>query len=150
MRWVINHSLMFVTSELNRLLLRIWLGTLPYMEGTVRAKGRQTWPSSGKMTGVRSYWQQSNVVGLALTCVAPRTYTWWWVILEFVQWNSKRLSRLWWPQEPGWNPAVANQAIDRLYRLGQRHEVHVINYFTIGSIEANIQEIRKRKHELGM
>ncbi|MBW0486117.1 hypothetical protein O181_025832 [Austropuccinia psidii MF-1] len=52
--------------------------------------------------------------------------------------------------EPGWNPSTDEQAVDRLYRLGQKKEVHVFHYITVGSIEVNIQQVRRKKQQLQM
>lgn len=53
-------------------------------------------------------------------------------------------------QEPSWNPAVEDQAVDRLYRLGQKEEVHVFYYFAIGTVESNIQQVKRKKEQLAM
>lgn len=37
--------------------------------------------------------------------------------------------------EPQWNPMVEEQALDRVYRLGQQREVLAIRYFVKDSIE---------------
>ncbi|POW20368.1 hypothetical protein PSHT_03553 [Puccinia striiformis] len=50
--------------------------------------------------------------------------------------------------EPFWNPAVENQAVDRVHRLGQTKPVRMIRYIISGSVEQNMLEIQKRKTEL--
>ncbi|KAI5475860.1 DNA repair protein rad5 [Pseudohyphozyma bogoriensis] len=50
--------------------------------------------------------------------------------------------------EPFWNPAVENQAIDRIHRLGQTMPVQTIRYVISTSIEENMLKIQKRKTEL--
>ncbi|MBW0500661.1 hypothetical protein O181_040376, partial [Austropuccinia psidii MF-1] len=50
--------------------------------------------------------------------------------------------------EPGWNPSTDDQAVDRLYRLGKKKEVHLFHYITVGSIEVNIQQVRRKKQQL--
>ncbi|GAA5859731.1 hypothetical protein JCM8547_007003 [Rhodosporidiobolus lusitaniae] len=50
--------------------------------------------------------------------------------------------------EPFWNPAVENQAIDRIYRLGQTKEVACIRFVMHPSIESNMLKIQKRKMAL--
>lgn len=42
------------------------------------------------------------------------------------------------------------QAVDRLYRLGQAHEVHVYRYFVNGTLEMNIHQVQRRKEELAV
>lgn len=44
-----------------------------------------------------------------------------------------------------WNPAVENQATDRVYRMGQTQNVSVYKLVTLGSIEEKIVEMQKRK-----
>lgn len=78
-------------------------------------------------------------VGLNLN-YARRVYLmdpWWWVLLSFTL--TSILSR---------NPSVENQAIDRIYRLGQTHPVETIRMVVKDSIEENIIQLQKRKTEL--
>lgn len=50
--------------------------------------------------------------------------------------------------EPYWNPAVENQAIDRVHRLGQQFPVQTIRFIMDKSIEVNMLKIQLRKTEL--
>ncbi|GAA96374.1 uncharacterized protein L969DRAFT_91492 [Mixia osmundae IAM 14324] len=50
--------------------------------------------------------------------------------------------------EPFWNPAVENQAVDRIYRLGQTRPVKISRFIIKDSIEANMLIVQKRKTEL--
>lgn len=50
--------------------------------------------------------------------------------------------------EPFWNPAVENQATDRIHRLGQKRPVKITRYIVKDSIEQNMLEIQKRKTDL--
>ncbi|GAA4708230.1 DEAD/DEAH box helicase [Brevibacillus fulvus] len=47
-----------------------------------------------------------------------------------------------------WNPAVENQATDRAYRIGQKRNVHVYKFVTLGTIEERIDELMERKLSL--
>jgi len=47
-----------------------------------------------------------------------------------------------------WNPAVENQATDRVHRLGQNQAVSVYKLVTLGTIEEKIVELQKRKKGL--
>lgn len=47
-----------------------------------------------------------------------------------------------------WNPAVENQATDRVHRLGQDQPVSVYKLVTLNSIEEKIVELQSRKKEL--
>lgn len=44
-----------------------------------------------------------------------------------------------------WNPAVENQATDRVYRMGQQQNVSVYKLVTLNTIEEKIVEMQKRK-----
>ena len=50
--------------------------------------------------------------------------------------------------DPWWNPAVENQAIDRVHRIGQERRVLVYRMITEGTIEQRIQQLKKEKREL--
>ena len=47
-----------------------------------------------------------------------------------------------------WNPAVEEQATDRTYRIGQKHNVLVHRLITLGTFEEKIDEMIKKKKEL--
>jgi SNF2 family DNA or RNA helicase len=47
-----------------------------------------------------------------------------------------------------WNPAVENQATDRVHRIGQKKNVSAYKLITLGSIEEKIAELQKRKKGL--
>ncbi len=50
--------------------------------------------------------------------------------------------------DPWWNPAVENQAVDRVHRIGQSRRVFVYRMITQGTIEERIQHLKKEKGEL--
>lgn len=50
--------------------------------------------------------------------------------------------------DPWWNPAVEEQATDRVYRIGQKNKVHVIRLLTRGTIEEKIYRLQHAKKEL--
>ncbi|SES97460.1 DEAD/DEAH box helicase [[Clostridium] polysaccharolyticum] len=50
--------------------------------------------------------------------------------------------------DPWWNPAVEEQAADRVYRIGQKKSVQVIRLLTKNTIEEKIDKLQKRKKEL--
>ena len=50
--------------------------------------------------------------------------------------------------DPWWNPAIENQAIDRVHRIGQRKRVFVYRMITKGTIEERIQQLKSEKREL--
>jgi SNF2 family DNA or RNA helicase len=47
-----------------------------------------------------------------------------------------------------WNPAVENQATDRVYRIGQSKFVHVHKLITTGTIEEKIDDMLEKKQTL--
>ena len=47
-----------------------------------------------------------------------------------------------------WNPAVENQATDRVYRIGQQNDVMVYRFITKGTFEEEIDRILKSKADL--
>ncbi len=47
-----------------------------------------------------------------------------------------------------WNPAVEDQATDRAYRIGQRHNVQVHKLVSVGTVEERIDEMITRKRAL--
>eukprot|EP00794_Sanderia_malayensis_P003749 gene3749-4271_t len=47
-----------------------------------------------------------------------------------------------------WNPALENQACDRIYRVGQKHNVFIHRFLCTDTIEEKITELQKRKKDL--
>ena len=47
-----------------------------------------------------------------------------------------------------WNPAVENQATDRVHRIGQKNSVSAYKLITLGTIEEKIVEMQRRKKGL--
>lgn len=50
--------------------------------------------------------------------------------------------------DPDWNPANDNQAVDRVFRIGQKRDVIVYRLLTIGTIEEKIY--RRQIYKKGM
>lgn len=50
--------------------------------------------------------------------------------------------------DPWWNPAVEEQAMDRVHRLGQTRDVTVVRLIVTDSIEDRILELQERKRQL--
>lgn len=50
--------------------------------------------------------------------------------------------------DPWWNPAVENQASDRVHRIGQEHDVKVIRLIMKDSIEEKMLVLKQKKKEL--
>ena len=47
-----------------------------------------------------------------------------------------------------WNPAVEQQAIDRVHRIGQTRTVRVKRFVIVDSVEERILEMQERKKHL--
>ncbi|MBB5173705.1 DEAD/DEAH box helicase [Texcoconibacillus texcoconensis] len=47
-----------------------------------------------------------------------------------------------------WNPAVEEQATDRVYRFGQKNVVQVLRLITTGTIEEKIHQLQENKRQL--
>jgi len=47
-----------------------------------------------------------------------------------------------------WNPAIENQATDRVHRIGQENDVMVYRFITKGTLEENIDKMIKSKTDL--
>lgn len=50
--------------------------------------------------------------------------------------------------DPWWNPAVENQAVDRVHRIGQERRVFVYRMITEGTIEQRIQQLKQEKRKI--
>ncbi|KAL8662377.1 MAG: hypothetical protein Q9202_004772 [Teloschistes flavicans] len=50
--------------------------------------------------------------------------------------------------EPQWNPMSESQALDRVHRLGQKKEVVLTRYITIGTWEQKVVTVQRKKQEL--
>ncbi|MFD2164117.1 DEAD/DEAH box helicase [Paradesertivirga mongoliensis] len=50
--------------------------------------------------------------------------------------------------DPWWNPAVENQAIDRIYRIGQKKNVVAVRLICTDTIEEKIMQMQEEKKDL--
>ncbi len=50
--------------------------------------------------------------------------------------------------DPWWNPAVEDQAVDRVHRIGQAKEVSVYRLVSRGTVEEKILELKQRKRDM--
>ncbi|KAG8367813.1 hypothetical protein BUALT_Bualt16G0111700 [Buddleja alternifolia] len=50
--------------------------------------------------------------------------------------------------EPWWNPAVEEQAMDRVHRIGQKDDVKIVRLIARNSIEERILQLQKKKRVL--
>ena len=50
--------------------------------------------------------------------------------------------------DPWWNPASEDQAISRAHRIGQKKNVFVYKFITIGTIEEKIVQLQQKKSKL--
>ncbi len=49
--------------------------------------------------------------------------------------------------DPWWNPAIQQQAIDRVHRLGQTKTVTVVQFLVKDTIEERIMELQEKKRQ---
>lgn len=47
--------------------------------------------------------------------------------------------------EPYWNPAIEQQAVDRVHRMGQTRPVYTVRFICSGTIEDSILELQRKK-----
>jgi SWI/SNF-related matrix-associated actin-dependent regulator of chromatin subfamily A3 len=50
--------------------------------------------------------------------------------------------------DPWWNPSIEDQAIDRIYRIGQTRPVSVFRFFIENIVEDRVFELQKKKRSL--
>ncbi len=50
--------------------------------------------------------------------------------------------------DPWWNPAVEDQAVDRVHRIGQTNTVFVYRIIAAGTVEERIQDLKEKKRGL--
>jgi SNF2 family DNA or RNA helicase len=50
--------------------------------------------------------------------------------------------------DPWWNPAIEDQAIDRVHRLGQNNPVHVYRMICEDSVEEKLLDLQERKRAM--
>lgn len=50
--------------------------------------------------------------------------------------------------DPWWNPAVEDQAIERVHRIGQTKSVRVVRFICKDTVEERMIEIQEKKREL--
>ena len=50
--------------------------------------------------------------------------------------------------DPWWNPAVEDQAFDRIHRLGQHRPIRIVRMIIENSIESRILQLQEKKKAL--
>ena len=50
--------------------------------------------------------------------------------------------------DPWWNPAVEEQAVERVYRIGQKRKVSILRFICKETIEERIIDLHREKKEL--
>lgn len=50
--------------------------------------------------------------------------------------------------DPWWNPAVEEQAIDRVHRIGKRDDVFIYRLISQNTVEESVQKLQNKKREL--
>uniref|UniRef100_A0A6C0JQ57 Helicase n=1 Tax=viral metagenome TaxID=1070528 RepID=A0A6C0JQ57_9ZZZZ len=49
-----------------------------------------------------------------------------------------------------WNPALEDQAFDRIYRLGQLKDVHIYKFYMTNTIEEHVLKLQEKKKKLAL
>ncbi|MDF2556867.1 MAG: box helicase [Bacillales bacterium] len=100
---------------------------IPFIRGSVSRKNREMAIEDfqNKKTAILILTLKTGGTGLNLTAANH--------VIHFDRW---------------WNPAVENQATDRVHRIGQSKFVHVHKLITVGTLEEKINEILDRKQLL--
>ncbi|GFY84684.1 DNA/RNA helicase protein [Actinidia rufa] len=52
--------------------------------------------------------------------------------------------------EPWWNPAVEEQAMDRVHRIGQTEDVKIVRMIARNSIEERVLDLQEKKKRLAI
>ncbi|TPX50784.1 hypothetical protein SeLEV6574_g00692 [Synchytrium endobioticum] len=119
-----------------------WTGMLDLLEGPLREEGFKCVRLDGKMNrserskSLDALNQDPSVNILLISLKAGG-----------VGLNLTAASRVY-IMEPYWNPAVEQQAVDRVHRLGQTRVVECCRIIAKNTIEDNIVALQKRKMEL--
>lgn len=50
--------------------------------------------------------------------------------------------------DPWWNPAVEDQAIERVHRIGQTKKVQVVRFICQDTVEEKMLEVQEKKRQL--
>eukprot|EP01017_Pseudomicrothorax_dubius_P043902 TRINITY_DN7377_c0_g1_i3.p2 TRINITY_DN7377_c0_g1~~TRINITY_DN7377_c0_g1_i3.p2 ORF type:complete len:110 (-),score=26.49 TRINITY_DN7377_c0_g1_i3:162-491(-) len=50
--------------------------------------------------------------------------------------------------DPWWNPAIEEQAVDRIHRIGQKRDVFVYRFICKDTVEEKILRLQENKREL--
>lgn len=115
---------------------------LDILEDTIEAKGFQTVRYDGKMSKVEKDRALAKVKNDE-KCT---------VLLCSLKCGSLGLNLTFCSQvilyEPFWNPAVGDQAIDRVYRIGQTKPVDVYEFFLENTVESRIRDLQDRKRKV--
>ncbi|CAD8060264.1 unnamed protein product [Paramecium sonneborni] len=118
-----------------------WLSIMNFIEGKLRIRKIQSRNIQGKMdinqrkAAIKDFFEQNITVmlislkagayGINLCCANH-------VLLV----------------DPWWNPAVEDQAIERVHRLGQDKSVQIMSYICENTIEDRVLQLHKKKRQL--
>ncbi|CAD8058406.1 unnamed protein product [Paramecium sonneborni] len=141
----INEILKYVEYVQNRnekvVIFTQWLSILNFIEGKLRIKGIQFRNIQGKMdknqrkASINDFFEKNITVmlislkagayGINLSCANH-------VLLV----------------DPWWNPAIEDQAVERVHRLGQLKNVQILSFVCENTIEERVLQLHKIKRKL--
>lgn len=124
------------------LIFSQWTSFLDIIEFHVRVNGHEICRLDGKMTAAQRdkemrEFRESDIRNVFLISLSAGG-----IGLNLTVSNRVILADVW------WNPAVEEQAIDRVHRIGQTKPVHVSRFKIAGTVEEKIYKICNRKREM--
>ncbi|CAK67377.1 unnamed protein product (macronuclear) [Paramecium tetraurelia] len=118
-----------------------WISIMNFIEGKLRVKGIEFRKIQGKMdknqrkASIKDFFEKQITVmlislkagayGINLSCANH-------VLLV----------------DPWWNPAVEDQAVERVHRLGQQKQVQIVSFICDNTIEERVLQMHKMKRQL--
>ncbi|CAD8052571.1 unnamed protein product [Paramecium primaurelia] len=118
-----------------------WLSIMNFIEGKLRIKGIEFKKIQGKMdknqrkASIKDFFEKQITVmlislkagayGINLSCANH-------VLLV----------------DPWWNPAVEDQAVERVHRLGQQKQVQIVSFICENTIEERVLQMHQKKRQL--
>lgn len=123
------------------LIFSQWNSMLDIIEFHVKVEGFETCRLDGTMSlaarqqQIKEFQQNKRKVAFLISLHAGGTG------LNLTAGNRVILTDVW------WNPAVEEQAIDRVHRIGQNKPVHVTRFKMLGTVEEHIYKLCQKKRE---
>eukprot|EP00177_Eucheuma_denticulatum_P006438 GFKZ01011742.1.p1 GENE.GFKZ01011742.1~~GFKZ01011742.1.p1 ORF type:complete len:1441 (+),score=203.29 GFKZ01011742.1:352-4323(+) len=123
------------------LIFSQWNSMLDIIEFHVKVEGFETCRLDGTMSlavrqqQIREFQQNKQKVAFLISLHAGGTG------INLTAASRVILTDVW------WNPAVEEQAIDRVHRIGQKRPVHITRFKMLGTVEEHIYKLCQKKRE---